>query len=128
MLNKPRKLSQLLDTTTVVSNVRRAGALIDVRIHRPTIFGNPFHIGRDGDRLMVVQKFKEWIEGKRYTPFATKKMRATLIAGLPPLRGKILGCFCYPLACHGNVLAYMLNHMTDKEILAFNANPFTLDV
>jgi hypothetical protein len=27
-----------------------------------------------------------------------------LIAALPELHGKVLGCWCAPLACHGDVL------------------------
>lgn len=32
-----------------------------------------------------------------------------LVKDLPELRNKILGCWCRPLACHGDVLARMAN-------------------
>lgn len=32
-----------------------------------------------------------------------------LMKSLPELKGKILGCWCAPLACHGEVLAELAN-------------------
>lgn len=69
-------------------------AKYDIYIGRPSIWGNPFVIGRDGDRGEVVAKYAEWI-----------KTQPALLAELPKLKGKILGCFCAPLACHGDILA-----------------------
>ena len=66
----------------------------DVYIGRPSKWGNPFAIGRDGTRLDVIAKYREWI-----------KSQPELIAALPELQGKRLGCYCAPLACHGHVLA-----------------------
>ena len=66
----------------------------DVYIGRPSIWGNPFAIGRDGTRDEVIEKYKEYILKK-----------PELLAKIHLLRGKTLGCFCKPLACHGDVLA-----------------------
>jgi hypothetical protein len=66
----------------------------DVRIDRESRWGNPFRIGPDGDRAEVIAKYRAWVVGQ-----------ADLMAGLPELRGKRLGCWCAPLACHGDVLA-----------------------
>lgn len=35
----------------------------------------------------------------------------TLLAALPELKGKVLGCFCKPKACHGDVLADLVNKL-----------------
>jgi Domain of unknown function (DUF4326) len=32
------------------------------------------------------------------------------------LKGKRLGCFCQPEACHGDVIADWLNKMEEKEV------------
>ncbi len=66
----------------------------DVRIDRATKWGNPFVIGRDGDRAEVIAKYREWIAEQ-----------PELLAALPELRGKRLGCWCAPEPCHGDVLA-----------------------
>ena len=65
----------------------------DVYIGRPSKWGNPFVIGKDGSRGDVVRKYEEWI-----------KEQPHLMAALPELYGKTLGCWCAPQACHGHVL------------------------
>jgi hypothetical protein len=76
----------------------------DVLVMRPGPFGNPFAIGRDGDRLMVLAKFRGHL---RATPELVERIRAEL--GGPGLFGhkKILGCCCAPLPCHGDTLAHV---------------------
>lgn len=66
----------------------------DIRIDRASRWGNPFRIGPDGDRDEVIVKYRQWIGG-----------RPDLLAALPELRGKRLGCWCAPSRCHGDVLA-----------------------
>lgn len=66
----------------------------DVYIGRPGPWGNPFVIGRDGDRAEVIRKYEAWL-----------LRQPQLLARLGELRGKVLGCYCAPLACHGDVLA-----------------------
>ena len=67
-----------------------------VYIGRPSIWGNPFEIGKDGTRSEVIRKFEDWI---LYSPDAQH-----LRVQLPSLTNKILGCWCAPKACHGDVL------------------------
>ncbi len=70
----------------------------DVYIGRPSKWGNPFIIGRDGNRDQVIELYREWV--------ATQPQ---LLAALGELRGKRLGCFCAPQRCHGDVLASLAN-------------------
>lgn len=67
--------------------------LYDVYIGRPSKWGNPFVIGKDGTRDDVVRKYEEWIKGQ-----------PELMIALTELKGKTLGCWCSPAACHGDVL------------------------
>lgn len=69
----------------------------DVYIGRPSRFGNPFKIGLDGTREEVIEKYRNW----RMAPEQAKFRADVQIE----LRGKRLGCYCKPLACHGDVLA-----------------------
>jgi hypothetical protein len=54
---------------------------------------NPFEIGRDGTREEVIAKYRTWLGEQPH-----------LMKLLPTLRGKVLGCWCAPKACHGDVL------------------------
>lgn len=65
----------------------------DVYIGRPSKWGNPFTIGKDGSRDEVIAKYADWI-----------KTQPELLAALPELEGKILGCWCAPQPCHGDIL------------------------
>lgn len=65
----------------------------DVYIGRPSKWGNPFTIGKDGSRADVIRKYRVWA-----------KKHPLILASLPELQGKVLGCWCKPLACHGDVL------------------------
>ena len=53
----------------------------DVYIGRGSKWGNPFRIGEDGDRQEVIDKYEQWI-----------KTQLQLMAALPELHGKVLGC------------------------------------
>ena len=66
----------------------------DVYVGRPSPWGNPFVIGRDGTREEVIAKYAAWVRKQPH-----------LLARIAGLRGKTLGCWCAPLPCHANVLA-----------------------
>lgn len=80
---------------TTVVNWRR-GEQYDIRIMRPSKWGNPFRIGRDGTRAEVIAKYAAWVV-----------QQPDLMAALGELRGKRLGCCCLPHLCHGQVLAQL---------------------
>lgn len=69
----------------------------DVYIGRPSQWGNPFAIGRDGTREEVIMKYREWL-----------LQQPLLLQKLHYLKGKVLGCWCSPQACHGDVLIELL--------------------
>lgn len=68
-----------------------------IYIGRPSKWGNPFEIGKDGTREQVLQKYKQYILEK-----------PELLEMLPQLKNEILGCFCKPNACHGDILIELL--------------------
>ena len=74
-------------------------------IGRGSPWGNPFVIGKDGDRNTVIQKFKM---------YAIKRLKREP-EWLEPLRNKAgLVCFCYPLPCHGDVIIELLTKSADE--------------
>lgn len=65
-----------------------------------SIWGNPYShlpntlaLYRTETRQEAIEKYEAYV---RSTP--------ELIASLSLLRGKVLGCWCHPAPCHGNVL------------------------
>ncbi len=72
----------------------------DVYIGRGSPFGNPFVIGVHGSREEVIERYAKWVVNQPH-----------ILALLPTLVGKRLGCFCFPLRCHGDVLVKLIEEL-----------------
>ena len=76
---------------------------------RGTPFGNPFVIGRDGDRAEVVRLYRAWLWARlQADPGFADQVRA--------LHGRDLCCCCAPLACHADVLAAAAAWLAAREV------------
>lgn len=69
-----------------------------IYIGRPTRWGNPYKIGRDGNRSEVIAKYRAWVVQRSLDLLA-------------PLEGRDLVCWCDPLPCHGHVLLRLANEI-----------------
>lgn len=69
-----------------------------IYIGRGSKWGNPFVMGKDGNRDQVITAHKEWLWGQI-------DQGAVSLEDLAALKGKDLVCFCAPLPCHGDTLA-----------------------
>ncbi len=77
----------------------------DIYIGRPSKWGNPFSEKsgtlakfKVASRQEAIDAFAEWIQNQ-----------PRLLRALPELKGKVLGCWCAPKECHGDVLANLAN-------------------
>lgn len=70
-----------------------------VYVGRPTAYGNPFEIGRNGTREECVQQYRDMLEEHPW-------MKRRVVADL---RGKDLVCWCAPESCHADVLLEIAN-------------------
>lgn len=68
-----------------------------VYVGRPSPFGNPFEIGKDGNRDEVIDKYREYFFDKIKKSLRFKKDVIKLL-------GRDLVCWCAPLACHAQVI------------------------
>jgi hypothetical protein len=98
-------------TATTVANKRAVAAGPNDRyIGRPSKWGNPFsHIANGtlaefivADRREAVWAYAAWL-----------LEQPELLAALDELRGCRLICWCKPASCHGDVLAFVLEHGVD---------------
>lgn len=74
-------------------------------IGRPSRWGNPYsHLPntlaefRVGSREEAIAMYEIWL-----------KQQPELMASLHELKEKVLGCWCSPQACHGDVLVRLAN-------------------
>lgn len=72
----------------------------DVYCGRPGPYGNPFTIGKDGNREEVIAKYRAWIIDK---PDLIEKMRVNL-------KDKVIACWCHPQACHCDIIAELMDN------------------
>jgi hypothetical protein len=79
-----------------IVNIRKTDRF-DVLICRPSKWGNPFPISDRISREKAIAMYETYI-----------RRRLDLLTDLPELVGKVLGCYCAPLACHGEVLLKLL--------------------
>jgi len=80
---------------TGLVNIKKARC--EVYIGRGTPFGNPYVIGENGTREDVIRLYRTYFYDRlKKEPDWKKKVEA--------LKGKVLGCHCAPLGCHGNIL------------------------
>ena len=99
--DQARRLDLVMDGFTQVANISKDKGLIllaeerglYVRIDRNTIWGNPFILDDDGDRETVIENYEDYLTKK---PSLQNKANE--------LRGKLLGCWCYPENCHAHAL------------------------
>lgn len=94
----------LTNSLTTVINKHHKDSY-DIDIGRPSKWGNPYsHLNNTKAQYQVktreeaIEKYVDWIFTQRH-----------LLADLHELKGKVLGCYCSPAACHGNVLAGLAN-------------------
>lgn len=112
--------------TTVVHLKRHKGEIVqdcDIYIGRACNMGgwklsqskwyNPYTIGNlrksnpgiddDAVRKLSITLYEQYIRG------------SPLMNDIEDLRGKILGCWCSPLECHGDILVKILNEHDQKN-------------
>lgn len=109
-----------MDIKTQVVRIRRkkTGEVVqdcDVYIGRRMTLGgwnlpqskwaNPFPVKKEAERAEVLRKYEEWI-----------RTQPQLMASLEELRGKRLGCWCKPKACHGDILIRLMDEQSSRPM------------
>ena len=89
-----------MSRTLVVNKRSHVATANDEYIGRPSMGGNPFKIGPDGNRDQVIMKFEHYARERMKTDKVFKEY-------VRNLHGRTLVCWCKPRACHGDVLAQL---------------------
>jgi len=79
-----------------------------VYVGRPSKWGNPYIIGKDGTREEVIEKYRLWlgsILGAQLKGLISSHKQLSL----NELRGQDLVCWCSPLPCHADILLELAN-------------------
>ncbi len=57
-------------------------------------WANPIKLGHESQRVEVLMQYAAWLKTQQH-----------LMDSVSELRGKVLGCWCSPKDCHGDILA-----------------------
>ena len=79
----------------------------DVYIGRPSKWGNPYTHKEGTIAEYVKPTRKEAIEA--YRDYILNGKGNHLLDDLGELEGKVLGCWCKPKSCHGDILIEIIN-------------------
>jgi len=85
---------------TIVINIKNYPKKDYIYIGRGSPFGNPYVIGKDGDRDEVIKKYERDFHKK----IKNERFKRAVLS----LKGKKLGCFCKPEKCHGDIIVQYL--------------------
>ena len=79
--------------------------------------GNPFIVGKDGERGECIELFRNWFPTKDAIEYRRNCIRYIEI-------DSVLGCFCKPKPCHLDIVAEYMNDLYSKNkiIYVFGSN------
>ena len=83
----------------------------DVYVGRPTKWGNPYSHKNDTKAQFKVDTREQAIAA--YRKWITEGDGMHLLSDLHELKGKVLGCWCHPQACHADALAELAQYADD---------------
>lgn len=87
--------------------VNKRKELWNIYIGRGSIFGNPFVIGKDGTREEVIDQYKNYLSRPESVELRDKIYELPCYA--------ILGCYCKPKACHGDLIVKLWEEMHHEK-------------
>jgi hypothetical protein len=84
-------------------------------VGRPSPLGNPYVIGRDGDRRAVIARYRQWLRERIAEGDLRVCGELERLARLARERGQLtLVCWCAPEACHATVIREFLLAMLQE--------------
>ena len=82
--------------------------------HSP--LANPYKVGRDGDRHIVIEKYEQWLWAKINGGDRLVLDELARLGSIVERTGGVtLVCWCKPLPCHADVIKRILERILREE-------------
>ena len=93
-------------------------------VGRPSPLGNPYRMGIHGSRSVVVSKYRLylWNSIKYSDPLVLSELHK--LHQISINSDLNLGCYCYPLPCHADVIKSCLHWIIDENINLYDNSVF----
>ena len=88
--------------------VNMKNEIANVKIDRSSVLGNPYKIGRDGNREQVIQKYRKYLNNCIRVVDELNRLKDMS-------DDTVLGCHCKPKACHGDVIVSAVNYLKSRK-------------
>lgn len=73
-------------------------------VGRPGVLGNPFVIGKQGDRAAVIRRYRRWLWNELQRESGPVVEEIHRLATLAKSGDLVLACWCFPQQCHAAVV------------------------
>ena len=85
-------------------------------IARPSVLGNPFRIGPDGNRAMVIEKYRQWLWARIKDHQGPEWDELQRLASIARDGELVLICWCAPLPCHGDIIKAAIEWLLSQPL------------
>lgn len=91
---------------TIGRAARGIGSLLpgQAYVGRPSPLGNPYALGRDGNREEVIAKYRRWLWARLQEPDSPQERELRRLLAQATAGDLELLCWCAPLPCHAEVV------------------------
>lgn len=100
---------------TIVNKKKEPALSPGIYVGRPSPLGNPYLIGVDGCREIVIEKYRVWLKRQlldRLSPASKMINNLCTIARHADLK---LVCWCAPLLCHAEIIKKVIEERLEME-------------
>jgi hypothetical protein len=96
---------------------RGIGSLLpgQVYVGRPSPLGNPYALGRDGNREQVIAKYSRWLWARLQEHDSPQEYELRRLLAQARSGELELLCWCHPLPCHAEVVRSALLWLAGEE-------------
>ena len=87
-----------------------------VYVGRPSVLGNPFVLGCDGDRAAVIAQYRRWLWQQVQRESGAVWDELQRLATLAETTDLTLGCWCSPQPCHADVIKSCIEYVSRRHL------------
>jgi hypothetical protein len=84
-------------------------------VGRPSPLGNPYALGRDGNREQVIARYRHWLWEQLQLPDSPQERELRRLLAQARSGDLVLLCWCAPLPCHAEVVRGALLWLAGEE-------------
>ena len=86
-----------------------------IYVGRPSVLGNPYRIGQDGNRAQVIQMYRRFLWKEIQSGAGAVHDELHRLAKLAKRSDLILSCWCHPLQCHATCLKNCIEYLNRSD-------------